>query len=187
MATTSDFKNGLILEHKSNLWKIVEFQHVKPGKGAAFVRSKLKNLKNGRVVEETFRAGEKVTPVRVEARNYNYLYSDGSFYTFMDNETYEQIELTGSQVDDVLDFLIENIDITIAFHGDNPIEVRIPSHINLRVKQTDPGYKGDTAQGGTKPATLETGTIIQVPLFIQTGDTIRVDTREKRYIERIKK
>ena len=186
MATTSDFKNGLILEHKSNLWKIVEFQHVKPGKGAAFVRSKLKNLKNGRVVEETFRAGEKVTPVRVEARNYNYLYSDGSFYTFMDNETYEQIELTGSQVDDVLDFLIENIDITIAFHGDNPIEVRIPSHINLRVKQTDPGYKGDTAQGGTKPATLETGVVIQVPLFIEEGQVVRVDTKERKYIERVK-
>jgi len=186
MASTSDFKNGLILDHKSGLWKIVDFQHVKPGKGAAFVRSKLKNLKTGRVVEETFRAGEKVTTVRVEVRNYNYLYTDGTFYTFMDNESYEQLELTKTQVEDVLDFLIENTDITIAFNGSEPIEVRIPPHMNLKVKQTDPGFKGDTAQGGTKPATLETGVVIQVPLFVEEGQVVRVDTREKKYIERVK-
>ena len=186
MASTSDFKNGLIIEHKSNLWKIVEFQHVKPGKGAAFVRSKLKNIKTGQVVEETFRAGEKIIVVRVEARNYNYLYSDGSFYTFMDNETYDQIELTATQVEDVLDFLIENTETTIAFNGDEPIEVRIPTHMNLKVAQADPGFKGDTAQGGTKPVTLETGVVIQAPLFIEEGQMVRVDTREKKYIERVK-
>ena len=186
MPTTADFKNGLILEHKSNLWKIVEFQHVKPGKGAAFVRSKLKNIRTGRVVEETFRAGEKVIPVRVEVRNYNYLYSNGSFYTFMDKESYEQIELTSTQVEDVLDFLIENTETTIAYNGNEPIEVRIPTHMNLKVTQVDPGIKGDTAQGGTKPATLETGVIIQVPLFIEEGQFVRVDTREKKYIERVK-
>tara|TARA_B100001029_G_C15009633_1_gene423402 strand:+ start:446 stop:1009 length:564 start_codon:yes stop_codon:yes gene_type:complete len=186
MASTADFKNGLIIEHKSNLCKIVEFQHVKPGKGAAFVRSKLKNIKTGQVVEETFRAGEKISIVRVEARNYNYLYTDGSFYTFMDNETYDQIELTKSQVEDVLDFLIENTETTIAFNGNDPIEVRIPPHMNLKVIQADPGFKGDTAQGGTKPVTLETGVIIHVPLFIEEGQFIRVDTREKKYIERVK-
>ena len=186
MATTADIKNGLIIEHKSNLWKIVEFQHVKPGKGAAFVRSKLKNIRTGRVVEETFRAGEKIIPVRVEVRNYNYLYSNGSFYTFMDNESYEQIELTVTQVEDVLDFLIENTETTIAFNGNDPIEVRIPTHMNLKVTQVDPGFKGDTAQGGTKPATLETGVIIQVPLFVEKGQVVRVDTREKKYIERVK-
>lgn len=186
MASTADFKNGLIIEYKSNLWKIVEFQHVKPGKGAAFVRSKLKNIKSGQVVEETFRAGEKITIVRVEARNYNYLYSDGSFYTFMDNETYDQIELIATQVEDVLDFLIENTEITIAFNGDEPIEVRIPTHMNLKVTQADPGFKGDTAQGGTKPVTLETGVVIQVPLFVEEGQVVRVDTKEKKYIERVK-
>ncbi|MAJ43968.1 MAG: elongation factor P [Candidatus Marinimicrobia bacterium] len=186
MASTADFKNGLILEHKLNLWKIIDFQHVKPGKGAAFVRSKLKNIKTGQVVEETFRAGEKISIVRVEARNYNYLFSDGSFYTFMDNETYDQIELTKSQVEDVLDFLIENTETTIAFNGNEPIEVRIPAHMNLKVVQTDPGFRGDTAQGGTKPATLETGVIIQVPLFIEKDQVVRVDTREKKYIERVK-
>ena len=186
MASTSDFKNGLIIDHKSNLWKITEFQHVKPGKGAAFVRSKLKNIRTGQVVDETFRAGEKISIIRVEARNYNFLYSDNNFYTFMDNETYEQIELTKIQVEDVLDFLIENTETTIAFNGSEPIEVRIPLHMNLKVVQADPGFKGDTAQGGTKPVTLETGVIIQAPLFIEEGQTVRVDTREKKYIERVK-
>ena len=146
----------------------------------------MKNIKTGQVVEETFRAGEKINPVRVEARNFNYLYSDGSFYTFMDNETYDQIELTKMQVEDVLDFLIENTETTIAFNGEEPIEVRIPTHMNLKVIQADPGFKGDTAQGGTKPVTLETGVVIQVPLFIEKGQLVRVDTREKKYIERVK-
>ena len=186
MANTSDFKNGLIINHKNNLWKIVEFLHVKPGKGSAFVRSKLKNIRTGQVVEETFRAGEKIETVRVEARHYNYLYSENTNYIFMDQETYEQVSLTEAQVEDVLDFLLENTIITIAFNGDEPIEVRIPQHMNMTIKDTDPGEKGNTAQGGSKPAKLETDLTIQVPLFIQIGDVIRIDTKEKRYIERVK-
>ena len=186
MANTSHFKNGLIINHKNNLWKIVEFLHVKPGKGSAFVRSKLKNIRTGQVVEETFRAGEKIETVRVEARNYNYLYSENTNYIFMDQETYEQVSLTEAQVEDVLDFLLENTITTIAFNGDEPIEVRIPQHMNMTIKDTDPGEKGNTAQGGSKPAKLETDLTIQVPLFIQIGDVIRIDTKEKRYIERVK-
>ena len=186
MANTSDFKNGLIINHKNNLWKIVEFLHVKPGKGSAFVRSKLKNIRTGQVVEETFRAGEKIETVRVEARNYNYLYTENTNYIFMDQETYEQVSLTEAQVEDVLDFLLENTITTIAFNGDEPIEVRIPQHMNMTIKDTDPGEKGNTAQGGSKPAKLETNLTIQVPLFIQIGDVIRIDTKEKRYIERVK-
>ncbi len=186
MASTSDFRNGLILNHKNNLWKIVEFLHVKPGKGGAFVRTKLKNVKTGQVVDETFRAGEKIETIRIEAREFNYLYNDGDLYYFMDNETFDQISLSKAQISDIKDFLIENTKTTIAFNGDEPIEVRIPQHMNIKIIQTDPGFKGDTAQGGTKPATLETGLVIQVPLFIQEGETVRIDTKDKRYIERIK-
>ncbi len=186
MASTSDFRNGLIINHKNNLWKIVEFLHVKPGKGGAFVRTKLKNIKTGQVVDETFRAGEKIETVRIEAREFNYSYNDGQFYYFMDNETFDQISLNSEQLDDIKDFLIENTKTTIAFNGEEPIEVRIPQHMNLKVKQTDPGFKGDTAQGGTKPATLETDLVIQVPLFIEEGDILRIDTKDKRYIERVK-
>jgi len=186
MASTSDFKNGLIIQHKNNLWKIVEFLHVKPGKGSAFVRSKLKNIRTGQVVDETFRAGEKIEVVRVEARDYTYLYNDGNNYVFMDQETFNQINLSETQVQDVLEFLMENTNTTIAFNGDDPIEVRIPKHMNIKVTETDPGEKGNTAQGGSKRAILETGVTIQVPLFVQIGDTIRVDTKEKRYIERVK-
>ncbi|HIN20223.1 MAG TPA: elongation factor P [Candidatus Marinimicrobia bacterium] len=186
MANTSDFKNGLIINHKNNLWKIVEFLHVKPGKGNAFVRSKLKNIRTGQVVEEIFRAGEKIETVRVVARNYTYLYSENTNYIFMDQETFDQISLSKAQVEDVLDFLLENTTATIAFNGDEPIEVRIPQHMNMTIKDTDPGEKGNTAQGGSKPAKLETDLTIQVPLFIQIGDVIRVDTKEKRYIERVK-
>lgn len=186
MADTSDFRNGLVMEHKNGLWKIVEFLHVKPGKGPAFVRTKLKNVKTGQVVDETFRAGEKITVIRLEARDYNYLYNDGEHYYFMDNETYEQITLTKEQLDDVTDFLIENTNTTIAFNGTDPVEVRIPQHMNLKIVKTDPGERGNTAQGGTKPAELETGVVLQVPLFIQEGETIRVDTKDRRYIERVK-
>ncbi len=186
MSSTSDFRNGLIINHKNNLWKIVEFLHVKPGKGGAFVRTKLKNIKTGQVVDETFRAGEKIETVRIEAREFNYSYNDGQFYYFMDNETYDQISLNKDQLVDIKDFLIENTKTTIAFNGNEPIEVRIPQHMNIKVKQTDPGFKGDTAQGGTKPATLETDLVIQVPLFIEEGDILRIDTKDKRYIERVK-
>ena len=186
MASTSDFKNGLILKHKNNLWKIVEFLHVKPGKGSAFVRSKLKNIKTGQVVEETFRAGEKIETVRVEARDFEFLYKDSDNYIFMDTETFEQTSLTEEYLIDIVDFLIENTKTTIAFNGNEPIEVRIPKHMNLKVSDTDPGEKGNTAQGGSKPAKLESGVTLQVPLFIQIGDVVRVDTKDKKYIERVK-
>ena len=146
----------------------------------------MKNVKTGQVLEETFRAGQKIDIVRIEARDFNYLYNDGTNYIFMDNETYDQIELNKSQVLDVLDFLIENTPTTIAFNGEEPIEVRIPQHMSMEIAQTDPGEKGNTAQGGTKPATLETGVTIQVPLFIQEGEIVKVDTRDRRYIERVK-
>ena len=186
MATTADIKNGLIINRKSKLVKVVDFQHVKPGKGPAFVRTKLKNIRTGKVVEETFRSGEKIDIIRIEAKEYNYLYNDLEFYYFMDNATYEQIILSKAQIGEVVGFLIENTPTTIVFHAEEPVEVRIPAHINLTIVKTDPGEKGNTAQGGTKPATLETGIIIQVPLFIQQGETVRVDTRDKRYIERVK-
>jgi len=186
MASTTDFKNGIILRRKDNLWKIIEFQHVKPGKGPAFVRTKLKNIKTGQVVDKTYRSGEKVEIVRVESRSYNYSYNDLNEYFFMDNETYEQISLDKLALEDVLDFLIENTKVDILFDGDVAIEVRIPLQVNLIVKETEPGEKGNTAQGATKPAVLESGLIINVPLFIKEGELIRVDTKDKKYIERAK-
>jgi elongation factor P len=186
MATTTDFKNGLILRMKNNLWKIIDFQHVKPGKGPAFVRTKLKNIKTGQVVDNTFRAGEKVESVRLESHSYNYSYSDGEDYFFMDNATYEQISLPKDTLSDIIDFLIENTSVDILFDGDIALEVRIPQHMNFIVSSTEQGEKGNTATGATKPAELETGLIIQVPLFIKEGEKIRVDTKEKKYIERTK-
>jgi len=188
MATTSDFRNGLILNHKNSLWKIVEFLHVKPGKGPAFVRTKIKNIKTGQLVDETFRAGQKIETVRIESKDYNFLYKDGDLYYFMDSETYEQISLTNEQIDqNVKDFLIENVSTTIVFDKTDPIEVRLPSHLQVEIIKTDPGEKGNTAQGGTKPATISSGLSINVPLFIQEGDIVRVDTRDKRYLERVNK
>ena len=187
MADTSDFKNGLVFKHKNNLMKIVEFLHVKPGKGSAFVRTKLKNIKTGQVVDETFRSGEKVEAVRLEAQQFNYLYKDNEGYYFMNNDTFEQISLSEESIGDSANFLIENTETTIVFYEDSPVEIRLPVHINYEVVDTDPGEKGNTAQGGTKPAKIETGLILQVPLFVQIGDFVKVDTREQKYIERIKK
>jgi len=187
MADTSDFKNGLILNHRGGMWKIVEFLHVKPGKGPAFVRTKIKNIKTGQLVDETFRSGQKVETIKIEAKDYNYLYNDSDLYYFMDNETYEQITLNKEQIGtDNLLFLLENTNTTICFNGSEPIEIRIPMHMNMKVVETDPGEKGNTAQGGSKPAKLESGVTINVPLFINNGDMIKIDTRDKRYIERAK-
>jgi len=188
MATTSDFRNGLILNHRKSLWKIVEFLHVKPGKGPAFVRTKIKNIKTGQLVDETFRAGQKIETVRIESKDYNYLYKDSDLYYFMDSETFEQITLNSQQIGQhIKDFLIENVATTIVFDKEDPIEVRLPSHLNVEIIKTDPGEKGNTAQGGTKPATISSGLSINVPLFIQEGDFVRVDTRDKRYLERVNK
>ena len=186
MTSTSDFRNGFVFNHKGGLWKIVEFLHVKPGKGPAFVRTKIKNIRTGQVVDETFRAGEKVEEVRVEAKTLTYQYGDDHHYYFMDNATYDQVALSADQLGDAVDFLTENLEVTIAFHGDDPVEIRVPQHLNMKIVKTDPGVKGDTATGGSKPATLETGVVVQVPLFVDEGETIRIDTRERRYIERVK-
>ena len=151
-----------------------------------FVRTKIKNIKTGQIIDETIRGGANITIVRVEARNYNYLYESNDNYVFMDNETYAQIELSYEIIKDIKPYLIENTPTTVAFNALEPIEVRIPLHMNLKVADTDPGEKGNTAQGGTKPAILETGLTVQVPLFVQINDTIRIDTRENKYIERVK-
>jgi elongation factor P len=186
MADTSDFRNGLIIKFKNDLYSIVEFQHVKPGKGGAFVRSTLKNLRNGRVLENTFRSGEKIEIVRVERRKYQYLYSDGDSLVCMDNETYEQINILKNLFSDGLKYLKENEEVEILFNGSEIISVEIPIFINLKVVETEPGFKGDTATGAVKTAKLETGAQISVPLFINEGDVLKVDTRTGEYSERVK-
>jgi elongation factor P len=185
MASTADFRNGLVLDIDGQLWAIAYFQHVKPGKGGAFVRTKLKNVLGGQVVEKTFRAGEKVSTVRLLRRPVTYSYSDGQIYYFMDQETFEMIPLSGDLIGaDQLLYLKENLECEGLVHGDNVIAVELPEKVVLAVAKTDPGLRGDTAQGGTKPATLETGAVVQVPLFINEGDVVRVDRMENKYLER---
>jgi len=186
MADTSDFRNGLIIKFRNDLYSIVEFQHVKPGKGGAFVRSTLKNLRTGRVLENTFRAGEKVETVRVERRKYQYLYSDGDSLVCMDNETYEQFYITRDFFSDSVKFLKESEEVEVLLNGSDIISVEIPIFINLKVVETEPGFKGDTATGALKQAKLETGAQINVPLFINEGDILKVDTRTGEYSERVK-
>jgi len=186
MADTSDFRNGLIIKFKNDLYNIVEFQHVKPGKGGAFVRSTLKNLRTGRVLENTFRAGEKVDIVRVERRKYQFLFSEGDSLVCMDNETYEQINIARDLFSDGVKFLKESEEVEILFNGSDIISVDIPIFINLKVVETEPGFKGDTATGALKPAKLETGASLNVPLFINEGDLLKVDTRTGEYSERVK-
>jgi len=186
MASTADFRNGMVLDVDGVLWSIAYFQHVKPGKGPAFVRTKLKNVLGGQVVERTFRAGEKVTDVRLERRPVSYSYSDGQLYHFMDQNTFEMIPVGGDMIgDDQLKYLKENMECEGLVHDGNVISVELPNFVELEVTQTDPGLRGDTAQGGTKPATLETGAVVQVPLFVETGELIRVDRREDKYLTRV--
>ncbi len=185
MADTSDFRNGMIMSIASQYWVIVEFQHVKPGKGGAFVRTKIKNLITGQVKENTFRAGERVDEVRVEKRPFQYLYSSGGFYYMMDKATFDQIPLDESMVEDVSGYLKENIQVDIYLDGDTPLLVELPNFVELTVASSEPGIRGDTAQGASKPATLETGLVIQVPLFVEAGDVVRVDTRTGRYVTRV--
>ena len=186
MADTSDFRNGLIIKFKNDLYSIVDFQHVKPGKGGAFVRSTLKNLRTGRVLENTFRSGEKVEVVRVERRKYQYLYSDGDSLICMDNETYDQIHIQKELFSDGVKFLKESEEVEVLLNGSDIISVEIPIFINLKVVETEPGFKGDTATGAVKSAKLETGADISVPLFINEGDVLKVDTRTGEYSERVK-
>lgn len=186
MASTADFRNGMVLEIDAALWSITYFQHVKPGKGGAFVRTKLKNVLTGQVVERTFRAGEKVTDVRLLRRPVTYSYTDGQLYHFMDQETFEMIPISGDLIgEDQLLYLKENMECHGLVHDGTVLAVELPDFVELVVSQTDPGLKGDTAQGGTKPATLETGAEVQVPLFIDQGDVVKVDRREGKYLERV--
>lgn len=185
MISTNNLKNGMVIDLDGSLYSIVEFQHVKPGKGGAFVRTKLKNVKTGAVIDRTFRAGEKLEDVRLENRKMQYLYSDGDILHFMDNESYEQIELNKDMIGDGLKYLKEGMSCDIAMHEAEAIGVEVPMHVELEVIETDPGLKGDTASGGTKPAKLETGAVVQVPLFIEVGEKIRVDTRTNSYITRV--
>ena len=186
MYSTAEFRKGLRIELEGKPYLMVDFQHVKPGKGGAFVRTKLKNMINGRVVDQTFRSGEKVGRPDLEEKEMQYLYRDGEHFVFMDNATYDQVFLTKEQVGEQSQFLQESITIKILYYNKEPIGLELPTFVELAVAAAEPGFKGDTASGGSKPATLETGTVIQVPLFVSEGDKIRVDTRTGTYIERVK-
>lgn len=186
MATTADIKNGLVIDLDNQLYSIVEFLHVKPGKGGAFVRTKLKQVVTGRVIERTFRSGEKLDVVRLEARELQYLYKDGNSFVFMDQDTYDQIPLKEETVGDNALFMREGDTVKVMFHGDKPLTVEIPNFINLKIVQCEPGAKGDTVSNVTKPAVLETGAVVQVPLFVEEGEVIKVDTRTKIYLERVR-
>ena len=184
MATTNDLKNGLVLDLDGQLWSVVQFQHVKPGKGGAFVRTTLKNVLSGKVVDRTFNAGTKVETATVDKRSMTYLYREGDDFVFMDSETYEQVPVPAGTVGDGAGYLLENNEVVVAIHDGTPLYVELPTSVELVIEQTDPGLQGDRSTGGTKPATLETGATIQVPLFVTTGEKVKVDTRDGRYLGR---
>jgi elongation factor P len=186
MYSTGDFKKGLKIEIDGTPFIIVDFLHVKPGKGGAFVRTKIKNLFTGKVLDQTFRSGEKVKRPDLVERDMQFLYREGDDYYMMDNQTYEQLALTAEQLGDAVLFLVENMNVNVLFFNQQPVAVDLPTFVELAVAETEPGLKGDTASGGSKPATLESGAIIQVPLFINEGDRVKVDTRTGSYIERAK-
>jgi len=185
MISAGDFKNGITIEVDNNIYQIIEFQHVKPGKGAAFVRTKLKNIKNGGVVEKTFRPTEKCPQARIERKDMQYLYNDGDVYYFMDVETYDQIPLGQENVGDALKFVKENEMVKICSHNGEVFALEPPLFVELEVTDTEPGIKGDTATGATKPATVETGANVMVPLFVNQGDKIKIDTRTGEYLSRV--
>ncbi len=185
MISVNDLKTGLTLEIDGGLWNVVEFMHVKPGKGAAFVRTKLKNAETGNVVEKTFRAGEKVAKATLDKRDMQYLYKEGNDFVMMDLETYEQISVAADKIGDGIKYLKENMNVAILLHGSNIIGIDIPNFVELEVIDTPPAEKGNTAQGGTKPATLETGAVVNVPFFVTVGTIIRVDTRTNEYLDRV--
>ncbi len=184
MLSVNDFKNGLTIEFDNNLWRVVEFQHVKPGKGGAFVRSKLKNLRTGANQEKTFRSTEKVEKAIIDTKSMQYLYADGDNHVFMDTETYEQLELPAAQINDELKYLKENMQVSIMMYGSETLGVELPNTVDLAVAATEPGVRGDTSSGGTKPATLETGLVVQVPFFVNEGDLLTINTSDGSYISR---
>jgi len=183
--STNDFKTGLTIELDGEVYQVIEFQHVKPGKGAAFVRSKIRNMRTGAVVERTFNAGEKIPRARIERREMQYLYNDGKNYNFMDRESFDQIQLTAEALGDAVKYLKENMSIQVLMFQGRHIGVELPNFVELAVIETAPGIKGDTASGGSKPATLETGAQVQVPFFINVGDVLQIDTRTGNYIKRV--
>ena len=185
MISVNDLKTGLTLEIDGGLWNVVEFMHVKPGKGAAFVRTKLKNAETGNVVEKTFRAGEKVAKATLDKRDMQYLYKEGNDFVMMDLESYEQISVSADKIGEGVKYLKENMNVAILLHGTNIIGIDIPNFVELEVIDTPPAEKGNTAQGGTKPATLETGAVVNVPFFVTNGTIIRVDTRSNEYLDRV--
>ncbi len=184
MATTNDLKNGLVLDLDGQLWAVVQFQHVKPGKGGAFVRTTLKNVLSGKVVDRTFNAGTKVETATVDKRSMTYLYREGDDFVFMDGDTYEQVQVPAATVGDGAGYLLENTEAMVAMHEGVALYVELPTSVELVISHTDPGLQGDRSTGGTKPATLETGATIQVPLFVTTGEKVKVDTRDGRYLGR---
>jgi elongation factor P len=186
VATTNDLKNGMTLDIDGQLWNVVEFQHVKPGKGGAFVRTTLKNVKTGKVVDKTFNAGVKVEVATVDKREMTYLYQDSGDYVFMDSETYDQIHVPADAVGDMTSYLLENMTAVVQIHDGIPLSVELPASVELLISHTDPGLQGDRSTGGTKPAELETGATIQVPLFVTTGERVKVDTRTGAYLGRTK-
>lgn len=185
MASTADIKNGIVLNIDGQLWTVIEFQHVKPGKGGAFVRTKLKNVTTGKTVDRTYNAGAKIDITNVDRREYQYLYQDGADFVFMDTSDYDQLTIPGSVVGDTANFLLENQNTTVALHDGTPLYVELPASVVLEITYTEPGLQGDRSTGGTKPATVETGYQIQVPLFLETGTKVKVDTRSGEYLGRV--
>ena len=185
MATTNDLKNGMVLNFDGQLWSVVEFQHVKPGKGGAFVRTKLKNVMSGKVVDRTFNAGTKVDTATVDKRDMQYLYKDGEDFVFMDTKDYEQLHVPAATVGDAANFMLENQNAVVAIHDGTPLYVELPASVVLEITYTEPGLQGDRSTGGTKPATVETGYEIQVPLFLEAGTKVKVDTRSGDYLGRV--
>ena len=185
MASTADIKNGVVLSIDGQLWSVIEFQHVKPGKGGAFVRTKLKNVVTGKVVDRTYNAGAKVDIENVDRRDFTYLYNDGDGFVFMDATDYDQITVPAATVGDAANFMLENQSVTIALNNGNPLYVDLPASVVLEITYTEPGLQGDRSTGGTKPATVETGYEIQVPLFLETGTKVKVDTRSGDYLGRV--
>ena len=186
MGTTADIRNGAVILHKTKRMKVVEFQHVKPGKGGAFVRTKLKDIQSGKIIDETFNSGHKLEFIRVEVKGMQFLYFDNNSYVFMDNETYDQLNVSPDSVGDGKNFLTAGINVDLLFDDNEVLDVRLPSHVVLEVTDTEPGFKGNTATGATKPATVETGYTLSVPLFINEGEKLRIDTRTGDYVERSK-
>ncbi|KIR02786.1 Translation elongation factor P [Lachnospiraceae bacterium TWA4] len=185
MLSAGDFRNGITVEYDNNIYQIIEFQHVKPGKGAAFVRTKLKNIISGGVIEKSFRPTEKFEEARIDRNDMQYLYNDGDLYYFMDTETYEQIGLSKDQIGDSLKFVKENETVKICSHKGNVFAIEPPLFVELQITDTEPGFKGDTATGATKPATVETGAVVYVPLFVNQDDVIKIDTRTGEYLSRV--